>query len=121
MHLGVPKRHPQSTESMSSTPFAPPRSSARTSTGLLRAHLWRLPVPDIQRTLERYLQSLEPFLLEDEANGGDAFEDAHEQRKEWCQALTEGVGKVLQQRLRGSHLALNMPLVLVDLTSIPSP
>ena len=45
-------------------PLVPSRTRAlsRTSTPTLP----RLPVPDLHKTLQKYLKSIEPFLLEDE-------------------------------------------------------
>lgn len=59
----------------------------------------RLPVPDLRKTLDRYLKSLEPFLLEDEARGGPSFVSAHALRKKWADEFACGIGQVCQQRL----------------------
>lgn len=67
----------------------------------------RLPVPKLDQTLRRYLASLEPFLLEDEARGGTAFDEAFALRQQWANDFENGIGKVLQERLHGMLLTLN--------------
>lgn len=62
----------------------------------------RLPVPPLRETLDRYLKSLEPFLLEDEAKGGAPYEEAMSQRKKWAEEFEHGVGKACQERLLGA-------------------
>jgi hypothetical protein len=61
----------------------------------------RLPVPELRHTLDRYLASLEPLLLHDEANGGDPYEAAYALRTRWADEFENGIGRVLQDRLRG--------------------
>ncbi|KAJ6531909.1 carnitine acetyltransferase [Mycena capillaripes] len=61
--------------------------------------LSRLPVPDLRKTLDRYLKSLEPFLLEDEAHGGLPFQTAYSLRAKWADEFAAGVGKLCQDRL----------------------
>jgi carnitine O-acetyltransferase len=61
----------------------------------------RLPIPPLKDTLKRYLESLEPFLKEDAASGGQPFEEAMRQRVAWATEFEEGLGPVLQQRLIG--------------------
>jgi len=62
----------------------------------------RLPVPDLRKTLNKYLTSLEPFLLEDELRGGMSFNSAYALRKKWADEFELGIGTVLQERLVGS-------------------
>ena len=62
----------------------------------------RLPVPALRSTLDRYLRSLEPFLLEDETRGGERFVDAMNKRIAWAREFEEGIGRVCQNRLIGS-------------------
>lgn len=62
----------------------------------------RLPVPNLRKTLDRYLTSLEPLLLEDELRGGMLFEDAFALRRKWTNDFESGIGQVLQERLIGS-------------------
>jgi Choline/Carnitine o-acyltransferase len=61
----------------------------------------RLPVPDLQQTLKKYVQSLVPFLLEQEARGGTPFDIAFQKRLEWARDFEEGLGAQCQQRLLG--------------------
>ncbi|KAF9456619.1 acyltransferase ChoActase/COT/CPT [Collybia nuda] len=59
----------------------------------------RLPVPDLSKTLSRYLTSLEPFLLEDEKRGGTPYESSYLLRQRWAQEFEAGIGQLLQDRL----------------------
>ncbi|KIK10045.1 hypothetical protein K443DRAFT_47 [Laccaria amethystina LaAM-08-1] len=59
----------------------------------------RLPVPDLRKTLNKYLTSVEPFLLEDELRGGMSFNSAYALRKKWADEFESGIGAVLQERL----------------------
>lgn len=68
-----------------------------------RARLPRLPVPDLHQTLQRYLKSLEPFLLEDERHGGPTYASALAQRTQWAADFENGLGRVLQSRLQGTY------------------
>jgi hypothetical protein len=63
----------------------------------------RLPVPDLHITLKKYLKSLEPLLLEDEAHGGPRHELSMGQRIRWAEKFENGVGKLCQERLLGEH------------------
>nr|GAT46572.1 predicted protein [Mycena chlorophos] len=59
----------------------------------------RLPVPELRQTLDRYLRSIEPFLLEDERRGGIPFKTAYALRREWADEFASGVGSLCQDRL----------------------
>ncbi|KAJ7104046.1 acyltransferase ChoActase/COT/CPT [Mycena belliarum] len=59
----------------------------------------RLQVPELRKTLDRYLRSLEPFLLEDEAHGGLPFHSAYTLRAKWADEFAAGVGSLCQERL----------------------
>ncbi|KAJ6576609.1 acyltransferase ChoActase/COT/CPT [Mycena vulgaris] len=59
----------------------------------------RLPVPELRKTLDRYLRSIEPFLLEDEAHGGLPFHTAYTLRAKWADEFAAGVGQLCQDRL----------------------
>lgn len=61
----------------------------------------RLPVPPLRDTLDRYLKSLEPFLLEDEARGGPSFQESMSRRSAWAKEFELGLGRTLQERLVG--------------------
>ncbi|OCH94373.1 acyltransferase ChoActase/COT/CPT [Obba rivulosa] len=63
------------------------------------ARLPRLPVPDLHKTLQKYLKSLEPFLLEDEARGGPPFKESYALREKWANDFEHGLGKLCQERL----------------------
>ncbi|TFK70341.1 acyltransferase ChoActase/COT/CPT [Pluteus cervinus] len=60
----------------------------------------RLPVPDLRKTLDRYLASLEPLLLEDEVRNGTPFEAAYTLRHKWADEFERGIGRVCQERLK---------------------
>ncbi|KAF7327652.1 Carn-acyltransf domain-containing protein [Mycena kentingensis (nom. inval.)] len=59
----------------------------------------RLPVPELRQTLDRYLRSIEPFLLEDESRGGIPYHTAYALRVKWADEFAAGVGKLCQGRL----------------------
>ena len=80
-------------------PLVPSRTRAlsRTSTPTLP----RLPVPDLHKTLQKYLKSIQPFLLEDEKRGGVDFKSALEDRVKLVNDFERGLGPLCQQRLLG--------------------
>ncbi|KAJ7067046.1 Choline/Carnitine o-acyltransferase-domain-containing protein [Mycena amicta] len=59
----------------------------------------RLPVPELRKTLDRYLRSIEPFLLEDESRGGISLQSAYALRAKWADEFADGVGRLCQERL----------------------
>lgn len=63
----------------------------------------RLPVPDLHQTLHKYLQSLEPLLLEDELRGGPSYAEARQTRETWAEDFERGIGRVCQDRLLGQY------------------
>lgn len=67
-----------------------------------KATLPRLPVPDLHQTLQRYLSSIEPLLLEDARHGGAPFDETYQQRKLWVEDFEKGVGQICQERLHGT-------------------
>ena len=68
------------------------------------AQLARLPVPDLHNTLQNYLQSLAPFLREQEARGGSPFEVAMLERLKRVTSFEAGVGAQCQRRLIGTSI-----------------
>ncbi|EPQ54332.1 acyltransferase ChoActase/COT/CPT [Gloeophyllum trabeum ATCC 11539] len=60
--------------------------------------LQRLPVPELRATVERWLKSVEPFLLEAADHGGEDFEMALRKRSEALSDSQESLS-VLQDRL----------------------
>lgn len=100
MQLGqssFPTRSRANSSSSSSTTAA--GAAGATGNGVLR--LARLPVPDLHQTLQRYLTSIEPFLLEDEVRGGPSFESAYAIRQKWAEEFENGLGRICQDRLLG--------------------
>lgn len=90
-------------------------SSAAASTTSTKSRS-RLPVPSLRHTLDRYLQSLEPFLLDAERRGGMSFSSAYALRRKWADEFESGIGKVLQERLVGPSFFQRAVLFLfVDL------
>lgn len=59
----------------------------------------RLPVPELRKTLDKYLAALEPFLREDEKRGGMPYQSGLSLRQKWADEFERGIGKVLQDRL----------------------
>ena len=63
----------------------------------------RLPVPLLRKTLDRYLKSIEPFLLEEEAKGGPSFEESYKLRARWADEFERGLGAKAQEKLIGAQ------------------
>lgn len=61
----------------------------------------RLPVPDLHKTLSKYLRSLVPLLQEDEARGGVPWQSALQERQRWADEFETGLGATCQERLDG--------------------
>jgi len=61
----------------------------------------RLPVPDLHKTLSKYLRSLVPLLQEDEARGGIPWQSALQERQRWADEFETGLGATCQERLHG--------------------
>jgi hypothetical protein len=61
----------------------------------------RLPVPILSDTLERYLESIKPFLLENARKGGERYEDALQRYVDLLGSFETGMGQRLQERLLG--------------------
>ena len=77
------------------------RANSNAARDRLRS-LPRLPVPELRKTLGRYLKSLEPFLLEHEARDGVPFQVAYDARLKLLEDFEQGVGQLCQQRLFGT-------------------
>ena len=78
------------------------RSNSSAPASNVTNNLPRLPVPPLRKTLDRYLKSIEPFLLEDEANGGQPFSESYALRAKWADEFEQGIGKECQERLIGA-------------------
>lgn len=59
-------------------------------------------------TLQKYLRSLEPILLEDEARGGTDFRTAYAARVKLVEDFEHGLGPTCQERLQGQYLMTPM-------------
>jgi hypothetical protein len=83
--------------------MTPSRLSSRaySATASRPPTLPRLPVPDLHRTLSKYLQSLAPLLQEDEARGGTPWRSALQERQRWVDEFEKGLGAKCQERLHG--------------------
>jgi len=80
------------------------KRNASTSPGVgakPRAVLSRLPIPPLRSTLDKYLQSIKPLLLQDNLQGVSAYDPAYQRRVEWAKEFETGVGATLQARLIG--------------------
>src|SRR6267154_4064494 len=65
------------------------------------AKLPRLPVSDLRKLLDRYLQSIQPFLREDEAYGHTLFEVSYPKCVQWVDDFEKGIGRLYQRKLYG--------------------
>jgi len=68
----------------------------------------RLPVPTLDKSLERYIKSLRPLLLEkarQEGKGEESVEEGIRQREAWAKDFEDGLGRLLQERLKGASPA----------------
>lgn len=96
---------------MSST--APRYSTEHSSAQAKVAKRPRLPVPDLHKTLQKYVQSLVPFLREREAHEGVPFDEAMDSLLRSAAVFEEGLGKLCQERLLGTNLLqLSIPVGL---------
>ncbi|KAF5392293.1 hypothetical protein D9757_001455 [Collybiopsis confluens] len=59
----------------------------------------RLPVPDLHKTLAKYLETLRPLLLEEAARGGAPYEAGFALRRRWADEFASGLGQLCQERL----------------------
>lgn len=79
------------------------RNARLMSTTTTKIQLPRLPIPPLRDTLNNYLKSIEPLLLEDDARGGTVFSEAIENRTRWSKEFETGLGRLCQERLKGEH------------------
>lgn len=92
----------QQTRMFALTPYRhdQPRTLSR------QKELPRLPIPKLELSLDRYLKSLRPFLLQqalEKGQGEESVEKELKKRKEWAEDFTKqgGLGRLLQERLKG--------------------
>lgn len=105
----------RSTSSHVRRPFDP--STARSNVLALP----RLPVPDLRATMDRYLRSLEPFLLEDAARNGVPFDVAQARHADLADSFVRGWGHKCQARLLGmSLLPFSDRVLLTDILKDPT-
>lgn len=86
------------------TPYRGAAGTSQPKTFSRQKGLARLPIPKLDATLERYLKSLEPILLQKEGFGelkGSSAKDELAKRRKWAEELSEegGLGWKLQHRL----------------------
>ena len=76
------------------------RRGRRTSMSTMAAlKLPRLPVPDLPKTLAKYMESIQPVLLQDELDGGPPFTEALKKHEDIMRSFLNGPGQVAQRRL----------------------
>lgn len=85
----------------SNGPSLPKRAISTTPT-TPALKLPRLPVPVLRKSLDGYLKSIQPVLLQDEAQSGAPFDAAYEKRVKLAEEFERGLGSVLQERLLGT-------------------
>lgn len=86
------------------TPYRGAPGTSQPKTFSRQRALPRLPVPQLDATLERYLKSLEPLLQQKEEFGelkGSSAKEELEKRRKWAEELMKegSVGTKLQHRL----------------------
>jgi len=57
-------------------------------------------VPDLEQTLNGYLDSLEP-IIEDASELRQCKKSLREKRMQWAEEFKHGIGRVCQERLKG--------------------
>lgn len=78
--------------------------SPRTASTLPRqSRLPRLPVPELRDTVDRYLNSLEPFYTIIASQGGASIDTLRDYQRSMALEFlgSGGIGEKLQQRLKG--------------------
>ncbi|KAI0649114.1 acyltransferase ChoActase/COT/CPT [Trametes meyenii] len=74
-------------------------SQTRAASRTTSPSLPRLPVPDLHKTLQKYLKSLEPILLEAEKRWGQDFKSAYDARVKLVHDFEHDLGPLCQDRL----------------------
>lgn len=74
-------------------------SSGRTMTTRPVQKLPRLPVPDLCKTMAKYLDSIQPVLQQDALDGGLPFAEAFGRQQGLVQSFLDGPGQLAQARL----------------------
>lgn len=66
----------------------------------------RLPVPELGDTVQRYLNTLEPFYHILASRGGPSIEASRTRQQSLAKDFLRagGIGDTLQQRVKGAHL-----------------
>ena len=101
--------HSRSTFKPISRMFAlTPYKRDQTKTFDRQRELPRLPIPPLDKSLERYITSLKPLLLEQALKSGQGqqqVEQELEKRRQWAQDFQskDGLGRLLQERLKGEY------------------
>lgn len=82
-----------------------PSPRASSSTSKLRP-LPRLPIPNLEKTVNRYLRTIEPFLENIAHRDGVSVDVVREQKRKLAEdfIIPGGLGRKLQERLHGSHI-----------------
>ena len=100
----TPPFDPTKNSVTSNTPASRPDPSTNPGVGVkARRVLPRLPVPPLRSTLDKYLQSLKPLLLEDHLRGASSFASTYQRRVQWAKEFEMGIGATLQARLLGTR------------------
>lgn len=97
------------------TPSMIKRRSIENVTPASSLKLPRLPIPSLRHTLNGYLKSLEPFILEDEARSEVSFQTTMDKYKARADQFEQGLGQLCQQRLLGPSSSLYSIKFVCDL------
>lgn len=113
----VLEHRPVSFNTFNSSPSPPlsrmfaltPYKQGQTKTLDRQRELPRLPIPPLDKSLERYITSLKPLILEralQAGQGEDAVEAELNKRREWAADFQSkrGLGRLLQERLKGQSI-----------------
>lgn len=88
------------------------RASSELATFHYQQSLPRLPLPPLRNTLDKYLQSLEPYFILNERNGRGRRSEARARRRKLADEFEQGLGVTCQQRLQ--ELVKNAPYNWLD-------